>query len=153
MKRREAEFCRVQMRVGKQTGTSVLGQHSGWARAPAPCGDLPAPVTPSAAPSHPGSLAAGSITVPAIVAGYVPTPPSSTAPSAVSVVRVPRPIGAGSATRCDVEQLLGATQSPAAGGGGGAASYPCGLGPPARSQPTGREKKSSTVRVHQPSRR
>jgi len=54
MKRREAEFCRAGMRVGRQSGTSVMGQHSGWARAAVLCGDLPTSVTPSAAPSHLG---------------------------------------------------------------------------------------------------
>lgn len=86
MKSSEAEFCRAQMRVGRQAGTSVLGQHSGWVRAAAPCGDLRAPVTPSAAPSHPGSLAAGCIPAPAILPRHIPIPPSSTAPDTASAV-------------------------------------------------------------------
>lgn len=134
MKRREAEFWRSGMRVGRQAGTSVLGPHSGWARAAALCRDLPAPVTPSGALSHPQPPLARSITMPAVLLGHVPIPPGSTAPGATSAVRVPRPIGAGSTTRCDVEQLLGATQPPAGSGGGGSSVVSTRAGSP-RSQP------------------
>lgn len=115
------------------------GRRAGWDRrvgptqrlgeGAAPRGSLPAPVTPSAAPPRPRSPAAGSITAPAALPGHIPIPPGSAAPGTPTAARVPRPIGAGSAPRCDVEQLLGATQPP-----GGSDVVPTQAGSP-RSQP------------------